>query len=169
MGSMAQSPVSRGRRPLARSGVRNTRKVWMRETTIKGRFAVFFGGEPCFAAAIQARVDSGHSVLAPSCKYELALVGRSINGSSLGHGHARFRLLTHTPLARRCQRVTNSSAPLPSGLQAGRQSHLPMSLLPDKVRRKFRYKRVGALEEFPPPLADLAAVLGPRESSVGLN
>jgi hypothetical protein len=31
--------------------------------------------------------------------------------------------------------------PLPSGLQAGRQSHLPKSLLPDKVRGKIRYKR----------------------------
>ena len=62
---------------------------------------------------VQARVDSGHSVLAHSCKCELALVGRSINGSSLGHRHERFRLPAH--LANdQCQRVTNSPAPLPS-------------------------------------------------------
>ena len=36
---------------------------------------------------IQARVDSGHNVLALSGKCELTLVGRSINGSSLGHRH----------------------------------------------------------------------------------
>jgi hypothetical protein len=35
---------SKGRCPLARSGARSTRKVWMRETTIKGRFAEFFCG-----------------------------------------------------------------------------------------------------------------------------
>jgi hypothetical protein len=36
---------------------------------------------------IQARVNCGHSVLAHSSKCELALVGRSINGSGLGRGH----------------------------------------------------------------------------------
>ena len=88
---------------------------------------------------IQARVDSSHSVLAHSCKCELALVGRSINGSSLGHRHKRLRLPAHL-VTDQCQKVTISSAPLPSGLQAGRQSHLPMALLTDKVRGKFRYK-----------------------------
>jgi hypothetical protein len=88
---------------------------------------------------IQARVDSGHSVLAHSCKCELALVGRSINGSSLGHRHERSRLPAHLAKSQ-CQRVTNSSAPLSCRLQAAGQSHLPMPLLPDKVRGKFRYK-----------------------------
>jgi hypothetical protein len=90
---------------------------------------------------VQAGVDSGHSVLAHSCKCELALVGRSINGSSLGHGHRRFRLLTHL-VENQCQRVANSSAPLSCRLQAAGQSHLPMPLLSDKGRGKFRYKRV---------------------------
>jgi hypothetical protein len=94
---------------------------------------------------IQARVDSGHSVLAHSCKCELALVGRSINGSSLGHGHERFRLPAHLAHSQ-CQRVTNSSAPLPSGLQAGRQSHLPIRSVPDKDRGKGRYKRTQVRE-----------------------
>ncbi len=90
---------------------------------------------------IQARVDSGHSVLAPSCKCELALAGRSINGSSLGHRHERLRLLTHL-VTDQCQRVTNSSAPLSCRLQAAGESHLPKPSLPDKGRGKFRYKSV---------------------------
>src|SRR4051812_2409720 len=89
---------------------------------------------------IQAGIDSSHSVLAHSCKYELALVGRSINGSSLGHRHQRFRLLTHLAKSQ-CQRVANSSAPLSCRRPAAGQSHLPKSLLPDKVRGKGRYKR----------------------------
>ena len=73
---------------------------------------------------VQARIDSSHNVLAHSCKCELALVGRSINGSSLGHRHERFWLPAH--LANdQCQRVTNSSAPLSCRLQAAGQSHLP--------------------------------------------
>ena len=72
---------------------------------------------------IQARVDSGHSVLAHSCKCELALVGRSINGSSLGHRHERFRLPAHL-VSDQCQKVTNSSAPLPS---ACRRKAVPSS------------------------------------------
>ena len=91
---------------------------------------------------VQARVDSGHSVLAPSCKCELAFVGRSINGSSLGHRPERLRLLTHM-VTDQCQRVANSSVPLPSGLQARRQSHLPIRSVPDKHRWKDRYKRAG--------------------------
>jgi len=89
---------------------------------------------------VQAGMDSSHSVLALSCKCELALVGRSINGSSLGHRHERLRLPAHL-VSDQCQRVTNSSAPLSCRLQAAGQSHLPMPMLPDKVRRKFRYKR----------------------------
>src|SRR5579859_3911987 len=89
---------------------------------------------------IQAGVDSGHSVLAHSCKCERALVGRSINGSSLGHRHERLRLPAHLAKSQ-CQRTTNSSAPLPSGLQAGRRSHLPIRSVPDKDRWKGRYKR----------------------------
>jgi hypothetical protein len=73
---------------------------------------------------VQAHVDSSHSVLAHSCKCELALVGRSINGSSLGHRRERLRLLTHLAISQ-CQRETSTSAPLPSGVQAGRQPHLP--------------------------------------------
>src|SRR5579859_1641651 len=91
---------------------------------------------------IQAGVDSGHSVLAHSCKCERALVGRSINGSSLGHRHERLRLPAHLAKSQ-CQRTTNSSAPLPSGLQAGRRSHLPIRSVPDKDRWKGRYKRAG--------------------------
>jgi len=57
---------------------------------------------------IQARINSGHSVLAHSCKYELAVVGRSINGSSLGHRDGR--LMLPTDLAKsQCQRAANSS------------------------------------------------------------
>ena len=89
---------------------------------------------------IQARIDSGHSVLALSCKCEQALVGRSINGSSLGHRHEWLRLPTHLAI-NQCQRITNSFAPLSCRLQAAGQSHLPKPLLIDKVRRKFRYKR----------------------------
>src|ERR1017187_4430778 len=89
---------------------------------------------------IQADIDSGHSVLAHSCKYELALVGRSINGSSLGHRHERLWLLTHMANGQ-CQRVTSSSAPLSCRLQAAGQSHLPSPSVPGKVRWKFRYKR----------------------------
>ena len=92
---------------------------------------------------IQARVDSGHSVLAHSCKCELALVGRSINGSSLGHRHERFRLPAHL-VNSQCQKVTNSSAPLSCRLQAAGQSHLPKPLATDKGRWKFRYKKVSA-------------------------
>ncbi len=91
---------------------------------------------------IQARVDSGNSVLAHSCIYELAFEGRSINGSSLGHRSERFWLPTHL-VKNQCQRATNSSAPLPSRLQAGRQIHLPIQLAPDKDRWKGRYKRAG--------------------------
>ena len=92
---------------------------------------------------IQARVDSGHSVLAHSCKCELALAGRSINGSSLGHRPERFWLPAHW-VSDQCQKVTNSSAPLSCRLQAAGQSHLPKPLLPDKGRWKFRYKKVAA-------------------------
>ena len=89
---------------------------------------------------VQARIDSGHSVLAHSCKCELALVGRSINGSSLGYRHERFWLPTHLANGQ-CQRITNSSAPLSCRLQAAGQSHLPKPPIPDKGRWKFRYKR----------------------------
>jgi hypothetical protein len=89
---------------------------------------------------IQARVDSGHSVLAHSCKCELALVGRSINGSSLGHRHERFWLPTDLAISQR-QRITNSFAPLSCRLQAAGQAHLPKPFITDKVRWKFRYKR----------------------------
>jgi len=82
---------------------------------------------------IQARINSGHGVLAHSCKYELALVGRSVNGSSLGHRSERFWLPTRLDKNLR-QRITNSSAPLPSRLQAGRHLHLPIQLNPDKDR-----------------------------------
>jgi hypothetical protein len=92
---------------------------------------------------VQARVDSSHSVLAHSCKCELALAGRSINGSSLGHRHERFRLPAHLAKSQ-CQKVTNSSAPLSCRLQAAGQSHLPKPLFTDKVRWKFRYKKVAA-------------------------
>jgi hypothetical protein len=91
---------------------------------------------------IQAGIDSSHSVLAHSCKCELALVGRSINGSSLGHRHERLRLPTHL-VNSQCQRATNSSAPLSCRLQAAGQSHLPHPIFPDKDRWKTRYKRVG--------------------------
>jgi len=66
---------------------------------------------------IQAGVESSHSVLAHSCKYELAAVGRSINGSSLGHRHERLWLPAHL-VNDPCQRATSSSAPLPCRLQA---------------------------------------------------
>ena len=89
---------------------------------------------------VQAGVDSRHSVLALSCKYELVLVGRSINGSSLGHRHERFLLLAHLAQSQ-CQRETNSSEPRSCRLQAARPSHLPWPLLPDMGRREFRYKR----------------------------
>ncbi len=102
---------------------------------------------------VQAGMDSSHSVLAHSCKCELALVGRSINGSSLGHRRRRLRLLTHLANGQ-CQRAANSSAPLSCRLQAAGQSHLPMSLLPDKVRRKFRYKRVGVRSQNREPCQD---------------
>jgi hypothetical protein len=82
---------------------------------------------------IQARIDSRHSVLAHSCKYELAFEGRSVNGSSLGHRSERFWLPTRLDKGQR-QRTTNSSAPLPSRLQAGRQFHLPIHTFPDKDR-----------------------------------
>src|SRR5215469_7718792 len=98
---------------------------------------------------IQARVDSSHSVLAHSCKYELALEGRSINGSSLGHRNERFWLPTRLGKTQR-QRATNSSAPRPSRLQAGRPFHLPIQLTPDKDRRKRRYKRAGVRESNSP-------------------
>jgi hypothetical protein len=42
LSGLPNSMVSKGWRPLARSGARSTRKVWMRETTFKGRFADFF-------------------------------------------------------------------------------------------------------------------------------
>ena len=82
---------------------------------------------------IQARIDSRHSVLAHSCKYELAFEGRSVNGSSLGHRSERFWLPTRLDKSQR-QRKTNSSAPLPSRLQAGRQFHLPIHITTDKDR-----------------------------------
>src|ERR1700733_12896331 len=91
---------------------------------------------------IQAGIDSSHSVLAHSCKCELALVGRSINGSSLGHRHERLRLPTHL-VNSQCQRATNWSAPLSCRLQAAGQSHLPHPIFPDKDRWKTRYKRAG--------------------------
>ena len=87
-----------------------------------------------------ARVDSGHNVLAHSCKCELTLAGRSINGSSLGHRQRRFRLPAHL-VKNQCQKVTNSSAPLSCRLQAAGQSHLPEPLATDKGRWKFRYKK----------------------------
>jgi hypothetical protein len=101
---------------------------------------------------IQARVDNGGGVRAHSCTYELALVGRSINGSSLGHWSERFWLPTHRAQGP-CQRVTNSSVPLPSCLQAGRKSHLPIQPFADKDRWKLRYKR----ENFPPPFCKYRA------------
>ena len=67
-------------------------------------------------------------------------MGRSINGSSLGLQRERFRLPTHW-VKSLCQRVTNSSAPLSCRLQAAGQSHLLQSIIPDKDRRKGRYKR----------------------------
>jgi hypothetical protein len=91
---------------------------------------------------IQASIDSGHSVRAHSCKYEQALAGRSINGSSLGHRHERLRLPAHL-VKNQCQRVTNSFAPLSCRLQAAGQFHLPKSTASDKVRGKRRYKRAG--------------------------
>ena len=89
---------------------------------------------------IQATINSGHSVLALSCKYELALVGRSINGSSLGHRDGRLLLPAHTTKSR-CQRVTSSSAPLSCRLQAAGQIPLTKSSFQDKVRGNLRYKR----------------------------
>jgi len=95
---------------------------------------------------IQARVDSGHRVLSPSCKCELALVGRSINGSSLGHRHERLRLPAHLATGQ-CQKAASSSAPLSCRLQAAGQSHLPKPLLTDKGRGKFRYKKDAMRED----------------------
>jgi hypothetical protein len=94
---------------------------------------------------IQAGIDSGHSVPAHSCKCELALVGRSINGSSLGHRHERLWLPAHLVIDQ-CQKATSSSAPLSCRLQAAGQPHLPSPSVPDKVRWKFRYKKAGLRE-----------------------
>ena len=96
---------------------------------------------------IQARINSGHSVLAHSCKYELASTGRSINGSSLGHRDGR--LLLPADLAKsQCQRVTNSPAPLSCRLQAAGQLPLPKPLFQDKRRGNLRYKRAGVRAGF---------------------
>jgi hypothetical protein len=89
---------------------------------------------------IQARINSGHSVLAHSCKYELALVSRSINGSSLGHRDGRLLLPAHL-VKSQCQRVTSSSAPLSCRLQAAGQFPLPKPSFQDKRRGNLRYKR----------------------------
>ena len=90
---------------------------------------------------IQASINSGHSVLAPSCKYELAFEGRSINGSSLGHRDGR--LLLPTGLAKsQHQRASNSSAPLSCRLQAAGQFSLPKPSYQDKDKENLRYKRV---------------------------
>ena len=97
---------------------------------------------------IQADIDSSHCVLAHSCKYELALVSRSINGSSLGHRSQRF-WLPHALGENPTPGVTNSVALLPFGLQAERQFHLPIGQTPDKDRRNCRYK--GAIARRSPP------------------
>src|SRR6185312_11556577 len=89
---------------------------------------------------IQATINSGHRVLAPSCKYELAFEGRSINGSSLGHRDGRLLLPAHTTKSR-CQRVTSSSAPLSCRLQAAGQFPLSKPSYKDKDKRNLRYKR----------------------------
>jgi DNA-binding transcriptional LysR family regulator len=68
-------------------------------------------------------------------------------GFEAAHGHHAAK--------NQCQKGTSSSAPLPSGLQAGRQSHLPMSLLTDKVRGKFRYKMVKRVVELEAGIAIL--------------
>jgi hypothetical protein len=91
---------------------------------------------------IQARIKSGHGVLAHSCKYELALIGRSINGSSLGHRDGRLLLPAHL-VKSQCQRVTSSSAPLSCRLQAAGQFPLPKPSFQDKCRGNLRYKRAG--------------------------
>jgi hypothetical protein len=94
---------------------------------------------------IQATINSGHSVLAHSCKYELAVEGRSINGSSLGHRDGR--LMLPADLAKsQCQRASNSSAPLSCRLQAAGQFPLTKSSFQDKVRGNRRYKRAGVRE-----------------------
>ena len=91
---------------------------------------------------IQARINSGHSVLAPSCKYELAVVGRSINGSSLGHRDGRLMLPAGLAKSQH-QRASNSSAPLSCRLQAAGQFPLTKSSFQDKDRGNRRYKRAG--------------------------
>jgi hypothetical protein len=91
---------------------------------------------------IQAGVDNGRSVRAHSCKYELALVGRSINGSSSGH-------VTRTALAPHAlsQKLTPEGVELvradafpPAGGKA-----FPFSCLADAKQERWKdtYKRAG--------------------------
>ena len=80
---------------------------------------------------IHSGVDGGrnlrqcfHVVRDSFLQYELALVGRSINGSSNGH-RARAALAPPRTRKKRFKRATSSPAPPSPGLQAGRRHHLP--------------------------------------------